>query len=518
MGKKKAAVIIGVVALLAACGGAAYYYRDDIMARFAASDDKVYVEKVGRIMNQYYGVANRYNGVVESQDSYDVNVDSNYVISEVLVEVGDTVEAGQTLVVYDTKEIELQQKQAQLEYEGIQNEINNFRRQIETLKAERDKVEESEKFSYTTEIQSHENSIEQSEFDLESKQLEIDKLKEQIENATVVSKITGIVREINTEGVDDNGNTAPFMKIQETGGFRIKGTIDEQNVWTLTEGQQLIIRSRVDSSQTWNGTITKVDTDNTESSSSNEYYYGGDSGESSTKYPFYVQLDSEEGLLLGQHVYMELDGGQLEEKEGLWLYSYYIVFEDEETDGESILPEETEESGFDLFGLNNAMESTESLTESTETAARTAYVWAANDKNRIEKRYVTLGEYDAALDEYEILSGLTEEDYIAWPLENLYEGVATVTNMEEVDYTSPLYNADTESMYDTETDGDDSDILDGDDAADGLVGPDGIDTSGDFTDRMPDDVLNTDDFVNDGDTDDDVIDDIDSLEDAEGSL
>ena len=42
-----------------------------------------------------------------------------------------------------------------------------------------------------------------------------------------------------------------------------------------------------------------------------------------------------------------------------------------------------------------------------------------------------MGEYDAELDQYQILSGLTEEDYIAWPMEGLYEGVTTVTNIEE---------------------------------------------------------------------------------------
>ena len=32
---------------------------------------------------------------------------------------------------------------------------------------------------------------------------------------------------------------------------------------------------------------------------------------------------------------------------------------------------------------------------------------------------------------YQILSGITEEDYICWPMEGLYEGVATVTNVED---------------------------------------------------------------------------------------
>ena len=42
--------------------------------------------------------------------------------------------------------------------------------------------------------------------------------------------------------------------------------------------------------------------------------------------------------------------------------------------------------------------------------------------------------------EYQILSGLTENDYIAFPMEGLYEGIITVTDQEEVDYSSGLYN------------------------------------------------------------------------------
>ena len=123
-----------------------------------------------------------------------------------------------------------------------------------------------------------------------------------------------------------------------------------------------------------------------------------------------------DGLILGQHVYIELDQGQEEVKEGLWLYGSYIVRDED-----------------------------------------TPYVWAANEKNRLEKHYIELGEYDADMDEYEIVSGLAEDDYIAWPMAGLYEGVTTVTDEAEVDYSSPLYNQpadenlyDTEGVYDTE--------------------------------------------------------------------
>lgn len=418
MSRKKIGVIIGVVVAIVALGGTGFYFRENIkdMLPFAgegSSADKVYVERVSRVMNQYTGMSNRYNGTVETQDTFEVNVDSSRKVNEIKVAVGDMVEEGQTLLTYDTDDIKMQIAQANLEVESINNDIANYTKQKETLEAEREKAAESEKFSYTTQIQNVENSISQRKFDLESKQLEISKYQTQVNNSTVESKVAGVVKEINENGIDANGNSAPFMTILQTGEYRVKGSIDEQNIWTLSEGQAVVIRSRVDEAKTWNGTIALIDTENPQQNNNN-YYSSGDESVMASKYPFYIELESAEGLILGQHVYIELDQGQEEIKEGVWLYSYYIV-QDEET----------------------------------------PYVWVANDRNRLEKRYVELGEYDADMDEYEIVSGLTADDYITWPMQGLYEGVTTVTNESEVDYSSPLYNQepenmDGEEMYDIE--------------------------------------------------------------------
>ena len=50
---------------------------------------------------------------------------------------------------------------------------------------------------------------------------------------------------------------------------------------------------------------------------------------------------------------------------------------------------------------------------------------AASDKNRLEKRYVTLGEHDDDLGEYKIVEGLTKKDAIAFPTAALEEGEKT---------------------------------------------------------------------------------------------
>lgn len=398
MNKKKLGVFIGTVAVIAALGGCSMLP----FGQEGSADDRVYVEKVSLIMNQYTGTSNRYNGTVESQDTFEVRVDSSRKIDTIKVEVGDTIEEGQTLVTYDTDDLTMQIAQAELEIESINNDIESDTKQKDILTQAHATAPESEKLSYAAQIQNVENSIAQKQFDLQSKQLEIAKYNEQIKNSSVKSKVSGVVKEINENGIDMNGNSAPFMTILQDGEYRVKGSIDEQNIWMLSEGQAVVVRSRVDNSKTWNGTISLIDTENPSQGNNNGYYYSEDTVMAS-KYPFYIELESAEGLILGQHVYIELDQGQEEVKDGLWLYGFYIV-QDEDT----------------------------------------PYVWVANDKNRLEKRYVELGEYDEEMDEYEIVSGLTMQDYITWPMPGLYEGVTTVTDEAEVDYSSPLYNQEPE--------------------------------------------------------------------------
>lgn len=390
-------IIIAAVVVVVAVGGGLWYFLRGNSTK-GNSADKVYVESVASLNTVNSGVQNRYSGVVEPQETWEVNKNGEKTVKEVFVAEGDAVEVGTPLFEYDTETLESELAQAELELEGMRNEITNYQGQIKQLNEEKNTAPEDEKFNYTTQIQSLQNNIKQSEYNIESKKIEMQKKQEAIDNATVISEIAGVVKSINESGMDDMGNSVAYMTILATGDYRIKGTVSEQNVWSITEGQNVIIRSRVDEEQTWSGTISKVDMESQETNNNNNYY-GDSSAQTASKYPFYIALDSTEGLILGQHVYVEMDEGQSVEKEGIWLFEGYIGMDEEEP-----------------------------------------YVWAANKKNKLEKRKVELGEYDETLGEYEIKSGLSEDDYIAYPMEGLYEGVSAVTDEAEVDYSSPLYN------------------------------------------------------------------------------
>lgn len=400
MNKKKAGIIAAVVIIVAAAagGGAWFYLKQN--GSGGSSADKVYVETVATLNSANSGSQNRYSGVVEAQESWDVNRDSEREIKEVFVQEGDMVEEGDSLFEYDMETVKGELAQGELELEEKQNEITSLQNQISQLTKERSSVPESERFEYTAEIQEKENSIKQTEYDIESQKAEMQKKQESIDNAVIKSKIAGMVKSINEADPELAGENSAYMTIIAVGDFRVKGTVSELNIQMLSQDQPVILRSRIDEEQTWNGTITKIDTQGEESNNNETVYYdSSDSVEKATKYPFYVSLDSTDGLMMGQHLFIELDEGQMEAKEGIWLFEGYIVKEDEKS-----------------------------------------YVWAANANNKLEKREVELGEYDESLSEYEILSGLTDEDAIAFPMDGLYEGVTTVTDASEVDYDAPLYN------------------------------------------------------------------------------
>jgi HlyD family secretion protein len=389
-GKK---LIIGLVAAAVLIGVIVFAVRRNGSGP-VDPENAVFVESVAAItgMGSSNGMMNRFSGVVESQETWSIEQNQEYSVAEVYVKVGDTVEEGTPLFIYDVEQFNEKLEQSKIDLERLNAELSSMNTTIAELEKEKAEADASLKASYTIQIQQQELEKKQKEYDIKSKQSEIDKLNDNIANATVTSKIAGVVQTINNGnggqtyyGEDDNS----FIKIMKTGDFRVKGTINESNIGEITEGTAMIVHSRVDPEKTWTGTVTVIDRENGKSS---QTYYGSDTSAQSTNYPFYVDLDSSEDLMLGQHVYMEINAGQLDEskKNGIWIDEYYV----DQTDPEKPV------------------------------------IWAA-ENGKLKKRAVTLGEHDEELYKVQVLEGLTVEDYIAFPDETMKEGTPTIT-MEEM--------------------------------------------------------------------------------------
>ena len=349
----------------------------------------IYVQKVSTIIGSSY-TENRYSGVVESSETVDINQDGNKSITEMYVEVGQKVRKCDKLFSYDTTEASNSIAQKKLDIEAQNNEIAAQNNTIEDYKAELNKG--GDKVEIQARINEASYAIRQAQNTIKATQTEIDQLNKQIENSTVLSTIDGIIKEVNREGgTDESGNKKPLVSITQTSDFRVKGSISEMG--SISEGTNVIVRSRINEDQIYKGTVTKVETD--PQSNSNNNFSRADSGESASKYPFYVSLDNNKGLKLGQHVYIEVDNGQSTKKKGIWLDASFIVSDD---NGNS-------------------------------------YVWVS-ERGKLKKRKVELGKSDEETHTTKIKSGLSEDDYIAWADDSYSEGMKTTTE------------------YQTETDGD----------------------------------------------------------------
>lgn len=394
---KKKKIIIGAAA------AAVLIIAVVLILIFAGKDPdkgKIYVQSVKSLMGQD-AFSNRFSGIVETQKSEKIELDLTREIAEIYVQEGTKVKAGQALFSYNTDSLRLDIEQLQIEIEKCNTTIANSNEEITELRNIMSSLPASDQLEYSAQIQMLQADIAQAQYDIKTKEANINAKKNAIDKSTVTATMTGTVQKINDENAIRNaegGTTNVFMTVTAEGDFRIKGSVGEQNIFEIMTGEQVIVRSRVNPDQIWTGTITSVNTQG-EENNSNEMYYGYDGGESSTKYSFYVDLDSTEDLMLGQHVTIEVDHGQGKSKDGIWLSSGFIVYTEKE---ESV-------------------------------------IWAAKkDGAKLEQRKVTLGLYDEELDLFEIKEGIGKEEYVAWPSSDCKVGAITTTVITDID--PEMYN------------------------------------------------------------------------------
>ena len=369
------------------------------MLACGSDENAVYVQKVADLKGMG-GIApgDRFPGIVVSENITDIQKDHEMVIDELFVREGDDVTEGQELFSYDTQQLQLSLDKQRLELEQLEATIANYKDQIADLEKDRKKAKEKDKLEYTIQIQTLQVDLKEAEINIKVKEDGVAQAEALLENAVVVAPVDGRIQSISENGTDNYGNPVAYITIQQTGSYRVKGTIGELQRGAIMEGTRMEICSRTDGS-CWAGTVTLVDYESPSQENPNAMYYGSNSDEmgNSSKYPFYVELDATEGLVLGQHVYLQLEN-QEEEAAGLSISSAFVAYDE---DG-------------------------------------TTFVWADNN-GKLEKRPVNIGEYNMMNDTYEILSGLAEEDYVAFPDPELcVEGVPTTRTQPEQEAESEV--------------------------------------------------------------------------------
>lgn len=380
MVKKSLALLLALtVLLLAGCGskaGSVWVQRADQLAAAGQTPE-------------------RYAGMVVSEDVVEITRDVSKKVEELYVKEGQEVKAGDKLFTYDSAALELELEKTRLEVEKLTNEQQTYTEQLEDLEAQLKKTTGSSSITrLTLEINTLKTTMLENEYNLKAKTAAIADLEQVLANIHVLSPVDGTVRKI-----DEQGNA--YITIQQSGAYRVQGAINEMSMTSgqLYPGCRVRIYSRI-SDQVWEGTVLTIDLEN--ASQNNSDYWGGDmmvgTMTTSSSYAFYVEPDSVEGLLLGQHVYIEVLT-PAPEMPGLWLPESFIY----------------------------------DLVMDEQTFTYTGSVWAANGQ-KLEQRSVVLGMYDYLTGCYEVLEGLSPEDYVADPVNPACAPGAPVQRREAGDF------------------------------------------------------------------------------------
>lgn len=359
----------------------------------SSGGEAVSVESVGLITGVgAAGLADSYAGKVVSGETAELKKDADKTVLEVYVQEGDMVKEGDVLFSYDTEAMQLALDKLYLDRESYDNTVAAAKSEIAELEKQRASAKSDQQLSYTLQIDARQADIREAEYNAALKDKEIAAMEASMEKTEVVSPIAGRVMSVGSADDAAGDNTDPygmgggtsdaFVTVMDVSSYRAEGRVNELNRGAVYEGMAVLLRSRTDESLTWRGVIDSIDWENPVSGGNNNsgmYMAAADEMTSSSSYPFYVVLESTEGLLLGQHVYIEPDMGQEDGGAAALMLPEWYIF-----DG--------------------------------------GYVWAADARDKLEKRAVELGAYHEETGEYEILSGLDYTDYIAFPGEGLAAG------------------------------------------------------------------------------------------------
>ena len=224
------------------------------------------------------------------------------------------------------------------------------------------------------------------ELQLRVEKVKYEKLKLELESGVVYAKLDGTVKTV-ADPDEAQMYGSPFIVVSGGGGYYIQGTLGELELDTIRIGQTVTVISWMNYSEI-EGVIVGISDIPTTSG-----YNWSNGNQNVSYYPFTVFVD--EDAALQENEYVSIQYSSAETSSGIYLEMPFVVKENAKS-----------------------------------------YVYVQNAEGILEKREVTTGK--SLWGSYiEITSGLTMEDYIAFPYgKNIKDGAETVQAGIEELYSS----------------------------------------------------------------------------------
>ena len=223
--------------------------------------------------------------------------------------------------------------------------------------------------------------IKQLQFDIKMGKSELNIMKKEASDGKVTANFDGVVSDI-LEPAAALESGEPLMKVTGGGGYYVEGTVSELALDTIQIGQTVTVNSW-DTGAVYDGTIVEIGSYPVEDQG---YSYGT---QNASFYPYKVFIDESADL-----------------QEGFYVSMTY----------------QTSEQAAGTLYLQNAF---------LRSEGNRSYVYVRNADGLLEKRYLECG---VSTDGYmtPIYSGITEEDYLAFPYgKEIVEGAPTYEGTDQ---------------------------------------------------------------------------------------
>lgn len=235
-------------------------------------------------------------------------------VKDIFIKEGDEVQKGQKLFSYDSPELALQIKQADLDNQMTAMRSKQASDKIDSLNQDIQKAKDAN--APSTVIQPLEAQVADLESQMKTIDLEKQKnnlqqqeLQKKQDDLIVYSKNNGVVQKLDPDATQGSAQLQPkaFIQIASKDPFQIQGTLTELQKSQIQKEQAVTITAKAVANKTWKGKITEV----------SEYPTTADSGQLSTTdttqsqtvsyYAYKASLESQDGLSPGYHVSMQVN-------------------------------------------------------------------------------------------------------------------------------------------------------------------------------------------------------------------
>ena len=233
-------------------------------------------------------------GTVEAAEEQYVYYDATKGdVAEFKVKVGDQVSVGQALVQYNTAELQSNLDTAIRARDKIGRQIYELQTNGQTVDLTGDPAQDENNMANA------QRSVESQLRDLNDSyadaQATVDKAQVALNETTIISDVAGTVVEVNTSVSKSNTSSQTLIHIVNQGSLQVVGTLSEYDLANLSVDQEVRLTSKVYPDQTWTGKITYIS--NYPEGNGAGKGVPGNTGTSSSKYPFKIALTSDIGPL-----------------------------------------------------------------------------------------------------------------------------------------------------------------------------------------------------------------------------